>query len=157
MRKLIIVLVMMIFLLGGCQKKTDAQRFSSEFEVSQNNTAHYLSNFDDLLYQLQHGIHVVLMGKGDKDINPLIKILVEEVNKYPGMVIYYYDQVDIKDNLTQKITELIAFTDYEIKNPVLYMVKEGEVIDVLNTWDSGKLKELLDSMAKDVKPGCDDC
>lgn len=157
MRKTVIVLMMIIFILGGCQKKTDAQKFSAEFEVSQNNTAHYVSDFDDLLYQLRHGVHVVLMAKGDKDINPLIKILVEEVNKYPGMVIYYYDQVDIKDNLKQTITELIAFTDYEIKNPALFMVKEGEVIDVLNAWDAGKLKELFDRMATSIKPGCDDC
>ena len=157
MRKLVIILMMVIFLLGGCQKKTDAQRFSSEFEVTQNNTAHYVQNFDDLLYQLQHGTHAVLIAKGDEDVNILVNILVEEVNKYPGMVIYYYDQVDIKDNLKQKIIELVAFTDYDIKNPVLFMVKEGEVIDVLNSWDSARLSELLTSMAKDVKPGCDDC
>ena len=154
---MVIVLVMIIFILGGCQKKTDAQRFSSEFEVSQSNTAHYLQSFDDLLYQLQHGTHAVLIAKGDKDVNPLVKVLVEEISKYPGMVIYYYDQVNIQDNLKQKITELIAFTDYDIKNPVLFCVKDGEVIDVLNSWDSAKLSELLDTMAKDFDPGCIDC
>ncbi len=157
MRKTVIVLVMIIFLLGGCQKKSDAQRFSHEFEVSQNNTAHYVQSFDDLLYQLQHGTHAVLIAKGDKDVNPLVKVLVEEISKYPGMVIYYYDQVDIKDNLKQKITELIPFSDYDIKNPVLFMVKEGETVDVLNSWDPSVLAELLKDMAKDVKPGCDDC
>jgi len=157
MRKTVIVLVMIIFLLGGCQKKSDAQRFSHEFEVSQNNPAHYVQNFDDLLYQLQHGTHAVLIAEGNGDVNKAVKVLVEEIGKYPGMVIYYYDQVDVKDNLKQKITELVAFTDYEIKNPVLFMVKEGETIDVLNSWDSAILSELLESMAKDVKPGCDDC
>ena len=157
MRKLVIVLMMIIFLLGGCQKKTDAQRFSSEFEVSEQNTAHYVQNLDDLLYQLQHGIHVVLIAKGSKEINSSIKVLVEEVNKYPGMVIYYYDQLEIKENLQQKIKEIIPFTDYEIKNPVLFFVKEGEVIDALNSWDAQKLNELLADIAKDIKPGCDDC
>lgn len=157
MRKTVIVLVMIIFLLGGCQKKSDAQRFSSEFEVSQNNTAHYVQNFDDLLYQLKNGTHAVLIAEGNTDVNKAVKVLVEEIGKYPGMVIYYYDKVDIKDNLKQRITELIPFSEYDIKNPVLFMVKEGETIDVLNNWDSAILSELLESMAKDVKPGCDDC
>ena len=157
MRKTVIVLVMIIFLLGGCQKKSDAQKFSHEFEVTEQNTAHYLKNFDDLLYQLQHGTHVLLMAKGNTDVNKAVKELVEEVSKYPGMVIYYYDKVDLKDNLKQKINEIIPFTDYEIKNPIMFMVKEGETVDVLNSWDPSVLAELLKDMAKDVKPGCDDC
>ena len=147
-----------MLLLAGCaNKKTDSERFSEEFNVSEENTAKYLKNIDEVVYQLNHGIHVVLIASGDEKTNQLVKDLVETIRSYPGMVIYYYEftKMTVKD--FEAVKESVPYLNIQQTNPILMFVKEGETVECLNSWDVTVLKEQLDNINKDVKPGCDDC
>jgi len=168
MRK--IILIILSLLLVGCQSKiTDAQKFKNEYEslngktndngleyfnldIPSENKVIYLDNSKEVIDALTHGTKVIYFGFNTCPwCRQLIPLLLDEVNKYVGIKIYYYDFKALRDNYVSKKNKDLANDYHEIMEiigeyntyqfdpildvsklmaPTLVFVKNGEVIGI---------------------------
>ena len=149
-------------MLAGCngnQSKPEDD-FYELYGVSGDSVV-FLTGRDDIMEKLQNGTHVVLFAHPDEDQKDVVKNLVELVSQYPGARIYYYDLNDIGTELGNEIHDLltphISYWYFGGNEPVIYMIRNGELVEGFWSYSEGsqgRLKEAMDIMTSDKKPAC---
>lgn len=158
MKKILLSILVCIFLLVGCnsEPKKTAADFAKEYEVSEDVKVKYLSTnqLDDVF----KGTHVTLVTTNK--YKEAVQVLCQEVAKYDGLYIYYLNSKDMKDHgVSMDINDI-----KDVQNFIAF-VKESDIVDYINLDDfvfSDKenlafiYDVILDSITRDLKPGCSD-
>jgi len=167
---LLLSLFMMISFIGCEKKKTDAIRFKEEYEAlngqkNENGTSYltitipdknkvkYIEK-DQIVEALENGTHVVYMGYADCPYcRSCIPVLLNTVNDYSGIYIYYYSIKQARSEFEQGLDSELAklykeidaslkkddfdlsgyvsyYEDGTIKIPasLILFIKEGEIV-----------------------------
>lgn len=169
MRKLVVILLTLLMLVGCNGKTSDALKFKQEYEslngksndngleyfkvnISKDNKVIYLNDSKEVINALTHGTKVIYFGFNTCPwCRQLVPILLEKIQEYVGLKIYYYDFKNLRNNYVSKeksdlvkdyeeIMSIIGeFNQYQfnpIENvsklmaPTLVFVKNGEVIGI---------------------------
>ena len=144
MKKLIVLCLAILVLVGGCSIKkasdvTDAEKFSVEYEVSKENPFIY-AKIDDILQIFDNGTGIVFFGNPDSDWSKESAKIFEDALEYKNVSekVYYFNPVKIRDDNTEEYQKLISEisdcleTNAE-ENPYLYIpdiyfVHKGDII-----------------------------
>ncbi len=156
MKKLLIVIAVALLVLCGCKSnKTDAD-FAREYEVSENTKVKYVDPKDiDSLFK---GTHVAVVTTAR--YKEAVQVLCQETAKYDALYIYYVnsDEMD-KKGISLDINEV-----ENVRNAIVF-VKENDVVDYIDLDDFTYNDKdslafiydvILESMTRDLEPGCSD-
>ena len=153
----IILAILLMITTGGCQKKkkTDSERFAEEYGIS-TNAVSYMEE-DDVVYQISHGTHAVLITDSS-DIDK-IKSLCLAAEGHSGMMIFYISSRDVStDTADAVIEELNPYYPIEkLAIPAIFFVKDGAVVEAVMGEGQADYSALFDSIAASHNPGCNDC
>lgn len=166
----ILICFLLISSLFGCQQQDkDNIRFKKEYEsyneqkldgktlsaisIDENNTIKYV-DYQHLIDGLENGSHVVYMGYPTCPwCRRAIPVLIDTVNQYAGVSIYYCDMKKARDDYEnhlstedsqayQKVLDVIACSEYDfgeifdyfddgsikIGASTVFFIKEGEIV-----------------------------
>lgn len=165
MNKKIQIVLLLSLLLFGCSKKDDGYMFKKEFEslndsseiqveMAKSDKIKYMGK-EEIVDALTKGTHVVYLGWPSCPVCRMtIPVLVDTLDSYSGINLYYYSIEQIRDNaqkdidsedgkLYQEIVGVISRSDNDISNfPLLdngeiklpahgiYFVKDGEIVAI---------------------------
>ncbi len=162
MKKLLIAILAVLLLLAGCQekKKSDSERFKEEYGV-EGPMVSYMKT-DDVVYQLSHGTHAVLISDNKTGKDQAVALAASS-KAYSGMMIFYLNSKDLSDNLKKDIiAEIGTYTGVgEISSPAVFFVKDGAILNCYIGGGTDGLEKLysesFEQMVSEHNPGCDDC
>ena len=161
--KRILTVLAVVVLLAGCTKHVvyvETDPFAQAYETA-GGISGRLDDAEDIKEKLTNGTHVVLFAHPDEDDKPIVQQLAKAVKDYGGMVIYYYDMEDVDSRLAGEIQDLmtpwISEGYFNEGKPVIYMIKDGELVDCIYSYSEGYIKSITDAlyiMATNEKPAC---
>lgn len=139
MKKVVLLILISCLLLTGCSVKkveelSDSEKFSKEYNVSEKNPFIY-SNYKEIITILKQETGIVLLANSDDEASiKAVKIITNLAKKENIEKIYYFNPMTIKDKDNKKYKEILKeiendISDYELKLPTLYAIKDGKVIN----------------------------
>lgn len=150
MKKVVILVVLSCLLLTGCSVKkveqlSDSEKFAKEYDISKNNPFIY-SNYDEIIEILKKDSAIILFANSDDETSRKAVEIINKVAKENKVEkIYYFNPKKLKDKQPKKYKNILNelkkdISEYELKLPTLYAVKDGKII---NYSDSFSEKEQL--------------
>ncbi len=145
MKKLIIIIVC-IFLITGCsvkkvQELTDAEKFATEYNISDNNPFVY-ATYEEIDNIFNSSGIIFLASPDYSGSQKAAKVLNEVALKNKTDKIYYYNSTKIREKNSKKYKKLVKYLDEYIKKskdeevelnlPIIVSVKEGKIIGYSN-------------------------
>ena len=145
MKKVVFLLVVFIGVLfiSGCEVKkteevTDAERFATEFSVSNNNPFKY-TNISKVLDIFEDGTGIIFFADSDCEwCTSTAKIFTEALNYKNVSKAYYYNPKNIRDKNTKSYKKLVNILEEYLEKddedkpymylPDIYFVKNGKII-----------------------------
>ncbi|MBR0138130.1 MAG: hypothetical protein IJM15_06955 [Erysipelotrichaceae bacterium] len=190
-RKITILLAILLLLcVSGCKKETDALRFKKEYEalngkkdsegvsylqieINGNNTVRYC-DYEKIVEAIDNGTHLVYLGWPHCPwCRSMLPVLIEAVNEYKGVYIYYFSVYDLRssyekdsessdgqkykriaDMLKEQATSFYDDGTAKLTASNVYFIREGELIAVHNRTVSSHLdpyEPLMDYQKKELK------
>lgn len=172
MRKVKIVFIVLLMLLSliGCQPKqdkTDSIRFKEEYEaingkvnesgktvttieIDENNSVKYIEQ-NEVVEALTNGTHVMYFGWPECTwCRRSIPVLIEAVNQYPGMRIYYFSIKQAREDYENGLKSELAYLYKEISK--ILLLSDVDFTEISEIDDIGVLK-IVASMLLFVKDG----
>lgn len=172
MRKIniIISILLMLISLTGCkpnQVKTDNVRFKEEYEslngqlnengktitsieINENNSIKYIEQ-QDVIEALINGTHVVYFGWPECSwCRRALPVLIEAVNEYPGMRIYYFTIRQARQDYENGVDSELASLYKEVSKVLL--LSDVDFAGISEVDENGVLK-IVASMLIFVKDG----
>ncbi|MBR0385424.1 MAG: membrane lipoprotein lipid attachment site-containing protein [Erysipelotrichaceae bacterium] len=170
MKRLLLILLA-VFMLTGCGKLSDEQRFAKEYGLDDPGdlAVRYIADKKELLEELVNGTRVILISHPDEEINEDVRTIVKNSSNFSGVYVYYFDRQKVDDELEQQIwqtaTPYISEDYMQGEKLLVYFRKYGEIFDYLTGSDIKKLdisltekvNNTLNEMLKDLRPGCNEC
>lgn len=170
MRKVVILVLILIFFMSGCSIKkaeevTDAEIFASEYAISKNNVFKY-ANVDEVISLLEEGTGIIFFGNSDQECcSSFVKLFSDLVDKEGIEEVYYYNPTVIQDDYTDEYVELINLLgdnltitdegDSYLTIPSVYFIRDGNIIGyndnaslIMNVEDE-KLDEFMQDLEND--------
>lgn len=110
MKKIFLVLLLSLFLITGCDKKTDSEKFSEEYGIGEN--VFVYKNGEEIIKIMEHGVGIVYLGFSECPWCKKYVGFLNEAAKEVGLdKIYYYNIYEDRKNNTetyQKIVSLLS-------------------------------------------------
>lgn len=174
--KKVIVLLLSLLMLVACVPTvplSDSEKFIIQFKLYSDELAEeelnvkMLEKYDDLKQELKNGTHIVLLASAEDFVNEAVFELMKVSLEYEAIRIYHFDYEKLNDKQLTEVQEIATpyASDYDISNPMIYFMKNGEVTTWFDT-DSIEMsslpldsvfKEAFDEIANTSKPGCNEC
>lgn len=142
MKKVVIFIIGLCIFTTGCSIKkvdelTDAEKFSNEFNVSEENPFIYTS-VDDVIHILNSGTGIIFLANSDEEASlKAAEILTLAAKEVEIKNIYYYNPKSLKENDLEKYKKLLKIVNEYIEReatndtlelPDIYSVKDGNII-----------------------------
>lgn len=185
MKKVLIVLISLL-LITGCNEKTSAQKFRDEYTSVPENNVFVYKNIDQIINILEKGTGIVYLGFKECPWCQAYVPMLDEVAKEKKLnEVYYYDILDSRKNLTPKYKKIVSILDEYLQYddegnkrvyvPTVVAVKSGKIVgfDDETAWDTKgfenpsdywteeetkELKQNLENMINQVlETTCTDC
>lgn len=168
MKKIVFLLLILLFLTTGCSVKkadevTDAEIFASEYAISKDHVFRYAS-ISDIVDLFDSGTGVIFFGNSDQEESlNILKMFSSLIEKEEIGEVLYFNPVVIRDDMTNdydRLTTLLGDNltitdegDSYLEVPSVYFVKDGEIIGYNS--DAAKIAEVeeekLESFYKHLK------
>lgn len=168
MKKIVFLLLILLFLTTGCSVKkadevTDAEIFASEYAISKDHVFRYAS-ISDIVDLFDSGTGVIFFGNSDQEESlNILKMFSSLIEKEEIGEVLYFNPVVIRDDMTNdydRLTTLLGDNltitdegDSYLEVPSVYFVKDGEIIGYNS--DAAKISEVeeekLESFYKHLK------
>ncbi len=121
-------------------KANDDGSLYSSIEIAEDNTVTYV-DLDGLLKQLSNGTHVVYMGWPECGwCRRSIPVLIDEVNKYSGINIYYYNIKKDREEYEKGNKENLIAISNQLKK------SEFAFDQYLESYDDGTIKPVASAI-----------
>ncbi len=163
MKKLVALLLTFLLVLAGCNMvevtkveddtKTDAIRFSKEYELNDNNNIYVYATYDNVMDTIESGSGIIYLGFPSCDLCTKIVPVLNKAAKEKNIdEILYYNFKDIRENNTDEYRKLTnVLSDYikddeeksKIKAPTIVFVNNGNIIGVYVGVLSSDAEEIL--------------
>lgn len=168
MKKLIIVLLPILIIVCACSikvekdnKGTDYNRFSKEYDISQDNPFKY-AKINDILDIYEDGTGIIYFANSDDEVSiKFTGIIYKTFNDNDIKTVYYYNPITIMNNNTKYYQKVLEYSNiYEQHDnliiPSIYFVKDGKIISYYHLDDKCKIDCLLkkgnqSKIKKDIK------
>lgn len=133
--------------------KTDAIRFSKEYELNDNNNIYVYATYDNVMDTIESGSGIIYLGFPSCDLCTKIVPVLNKAAKEKNIdEILYYNFKDIRENNTDEYRKLTnVLSDYikddeeksKIKAPTIVFVNNGNIIGVYVGVLSSDAEEIL--------------
>lgn len=157
MKRVVILLFIIVFLLTGCSVKkanevTDAEIFASEYAISKDHAFKYAS-LEEIFSLLENGTGILFFGNSDQeDSLNVVKMFSRIVEVKKVEKVHYYNPIVIRDDKTadyDRLTSLLGDNitvtengDSYLEVPSVYFIKDGEIIGY--SAEASKIHEIED-------------
>jgi uncharacterized protein YceK len=165
MKRILALVLIAGLVLAGCgtdSERTDGEKFYDAYGVADADCVVYVSS-EDLVWQLTHGTHVVLIGEEQDADRGRVAALIAAVQEHSGMAVYYLPKAELAEADQQAALEAVSYLGKTAFGTLtVIFVKDGEAIAVLDedTAEAGfsdACAAPLAALDELVDPGCGDC